>query len=100
MAELFYIFHEKWNKKIQFPYANSISYYPTLYLNLHVFTFAGLLKKDTTNIEVKKLLNLFNEQHWDLPTKWEEYYNNYLKKVLHAILFAKNDSRICKKRLD
>ena len=81
LAELFYIFHEKWNKKIQFPYANSISYYPTLYLNLHVSTFAGLLKKDTTNVEVKKLLHLFNEQHWDLPTKWEEYYNNYTAKV-------------------
>jgi predicted DNA-binding transcriptional regulator len=50
-------------------------------LNLHVSTFAGLLKKDTTNVEVKKLLHLFNEQHWDLPVKWEEYYNNYTAKV-------------------
>ena len=74
-------FHEKWNKKIQFPYTTSETAYPTLYLNLHVTTFKGLLKKDTTNIEVKKIIQLFKAQNWELPIKWEENYNNYTAKI-------------------
>ena len=81
LAELFYVFYTKWNKKIQFPYTNSKANYPSLYLNLHVSTFAGLLKHDTTNIEVKKIMHLFKTQKWEFPVKWEEYYNNYTAKV-------------------